>query len=102
MIPMQEENLIPASEFCLHHNIEISFLQSLQEYGLIDIVTIEQGSFVDSNCLSELEKMVRLHYDLEINMEGIDAITHLLKKLQTMQDEISVLKNKLRVYERQE
>ena len=46
--------------------------------------------------------MVRLHYDLEINMEGIDAITHLLKKLQTMQDEISVLKNKLRVYERQE
>ena len=56
MIPMQEENLIPASEFCLHHNIEISFLQSLQEYGLIDIVTIEQGSFVDSNCLSELEK----------------------------------------------
>ena len=102
MIPMQEENLIPASEFCLHHNIEISFLQSLQEYGLIDIVTIEQRSFVDSNCLSELEKMVRSHYDLEINMEGIDAITHLLKKLQTMQDEISVLKNKLRVYERQE
>ena len=90
------------SEFCLHHNIESSFLYSLQEYGLIEIVSMEQGSFVDSNCLRELEKMVRLHYDLDINMEGIDAISHLLKKLETMQDEIAMLKNKLRVYESQQ
>ena len=99
---MQEEHLIPASEFCLHHNIESCFLYSLQEYGLIEIVSMEQGSFVDSNCLRELEKMVRLHYDLDINMEGIDAISHLLKKLETMQDEIAMLKNKLRVYESQQ
>ena len=99
---MREENLIPASEFCLYHNVEISFLQSLQEYGLIDIITVDQTSFVDGNCLNELEKMVRLHYELDINMEGIDVIRHLLKKLETMQNEIAMLKNRLRIYESQE
>jgi hypothetical protein len=33
---MQEENLIPANEFCLHHNIEVSFIDSLKEYGLVE------------------------------------------------------------------
>jgi hypothetical protein len=49
--------------------------------------------------LTELEKLVRLRYELDINLEGIDAIIHLLKKLQGMQDEIIILKNKLRLYE---
>jgi chaperone modulatory protein CbpM len=99
---MQEENLIPASEFCLHHNIEVSFLHSLQEYGLIDVITIQNASFVEENSLTELEKMIRLHYELDINMEGIDVIRHLLKKMEGMQYEIASLKNKLRLYESQE
>jgi hypothetical protein len=96
---MQEENLISANEFCLHHNIEVSFIQSLQEYGLVEITTSQEGSFITINQLGEVEKLMRLHYDLNINFEGIDAITHLLKKLQSMEDEMLKLKNKLRLYE---
>jgi hypothetical protein len=99
---MQEENLISANEFCLHHNIEISFIQSLQEYGLVEITTSQEGSFITINQLGEVEKLMRLHYDLNINFEGIDAITHLLKKLQSMEDEMLRLKNKLRLYEMEE
>ena len=51
---MEEENLIPANEFCLHHNIEVAFIYSLQEYGLIEITTNEQGTFLSSNQLNEL------------------------------------------------
>jgi hypothetical protein len=96
---MQEENLIPANEFCLHHNIEVSFIDSLKEYGLVEFTVIDDAPFVTIKQLTELEKLVRLRYELDINLEGIDAIIHLLKKLQGMQDEIIILKNKLRLYE---
>src|SRR6187397_531044 len=96
---MQEENLIPANEFCLHHNIEVSFIDSLKEYGLVEFTVIDDAPFVTIKQLTELEKLVRLRYELDINLEGSDAIIHLLKKLQGMQDEIIILKNKLRLYE---
>ena len=99
---MQEENLIPANEFCLHHNIDVSFIHSLKEYGLVELTVIDDAPFVTIMQLSELEQLVRLHYDLDINLEGIDAIIHLLKKLQTMQDELIILKNSLRLYETNE
>ena len=99
---MQEENLIPANEFCLHHNIEVSFIDSLKEYGLVEFTVIDDAPFVTIKQLTELEKLVRLHYELDINLEGIDAIIHLLKKLQGMQAEIVNLKNKLRLYEASE
>ena len=99
---MQEENLIPANEFCLHHNIEVSFMDSLKEYGLVEFTLIDEAPFVTIKQLSELEKLIRLHYDLDINLEGIDAIIHLLKKMQTMQDEIAILRNRLRLYETSE
>ena len=96
---MREENLIPANEFCLYHNIEVSFIDSLKEYGLVEFTVIDDAPFVTIKQLTELEKLVRLRYELDINLEGIDAIIHLLKKLQGMQDEIIILKNKLRLYE---
>jgi len=99
---MQKENLIPANEFCLYHNIEISFMDSLKEYGLVEFTLIDDAPFVTIKQLTELEKLIRLHYELDINMEGIDAIIHLLKKLQNMQDEIIILKNRLRLYEASE
>lgn len=96
---MAGEKLIPANEFCSHHHIELSFVQALQEYGLIEITTIEETSFIDEDQLEEIEKMVRLHYDLDINLEGLDAIRHLLEQMHSMQNEITALRNRLRLYE---
>jgi len=98
---MQEENLIPANEFCLHHNIEINFIYSLQEFGLLEVISTEETVFIPENQLTELEKMVRLHYDLNINMEGIDVIRHLLERIEAAQHELNELKNELRIYKTQ-
>lgn len=98
---MQEQNLIPANEFCLHHNIEINFIYSLQEFGLLQVITREESVFIPENQLTELEKMVRLHYDLNINMEGIDVIRHLLERIENAQQELNELKNELRIYRTQ-
>jgi len=96
---MQTQHLISAEEFCIHHQVEFSFINSLQQFGLIEVKTIEENSFIDQEKLSDLEKLVRLHYDLDINLEGIEAITFLLQKMESLQDEINALKNRLSLYE---
>ncbi|MCX6295711.1 MAG: chaperone modulator CbpM [Bacteroidetes bacterium] len=93
------ENLISTTEFCINHQIEISFISSLQEFGLIEITTIEEKTFIDPKQLHKLEKIVRLYYDMDINIEGIEAITHLLQRNESMQNEITKLKNRLGLYE---
>ena len=91
--------LISTDDFCTHYKVEYSFISSLQQNGLIEIITINQNSFIDHDHLKNVERLVRLHYDLDINLEGIEAITYLLTRVKNMQDEIIVLKNWLSVYE---
>ncbi len=96
---METANLIPADEFCVNHQIEISFISSLQKFGLIEVTTIRETTYIDSNELQKLEKFLRMYYDLEINLEGIEAITHLLNRVNDMQNEINWLRNRLNIYE---
>ena len=96
---MQREYLIAVEEFCACHDIEISFVNSLQQTGLIETTTIEGGWFIDAGQLQQLEKYIRFYYELDINLEGIESITHLLQRVNTMQEEITALKNRLRLYE---
>ena len=96
------EHLISTDDFCTHYKVEYAFINALQQQGLIEIVTINQHSFIDHDHIRNVEKLVRLHYDLDINLEGIEAITYLLNRVKDMQDEIMVLKNKLSIYEGEE
>jgi len=92
---MEHEELIPAHDFCVHHNIEFSFISSLQESGLIRITSAQSTTFIRADDLYKLEKFTRLHYDLDINIEGIETINHLLEKIENLQGELKNLKNKL-------
>jgi len=96
---MSREELISANDFCTHHRIEISFLQSLNEFGLIELDEEENDLFLHSAELDAIERMMRLHYDLAVNFEGIDVIKNLLNQMERMNEEVVQLKNKLRFYE---
>lgn len=96
---MQTEYLIAIEDFCKSHDIEISFVSSLQQNGLIEITTIEEVGFIDAEQLRQLEKCIRFYYELDINIEGIETITHLLNRVSKMQDEITALRNRLGLYE---
>jgi hypothetical protein len=96
---MEVEYLIPIDKFCASHNIEISFISSLQESGLIEITTIKESAFIEADQLQKLEKFVRLYYELDINLEGIETVNYLLQRINVLHDEITILKNKLRIYE---
>ncbi len=93
------DDLIAVYEFCVNHHIEISFITLLQQNGLIEIKTIESKYFVEKEQLPKLEKFVRFYYDLDINLEGIEAITYLLQRIENLQNEIVALKNRLGLYE---
>jgi chaperone modulatory protein CbpM len=92
---MEQEELIPAEDFCLHHNIEYSFISSLENSGLISITSVKSSAYLQSDDLYKLEKFVHLHYDLDINIEGIETINYLLEKMEDLQREIVSLRNKI-------
>ena len=92
---MEQEELIPVKDFCIHHNIEYSFISSLENSGLISITSVKRSSFIHADEMHKLEKFVRLHYDLDINLEGIETINYLLERIEKMQRELVNLKNKL-------
>jgi hypothetical protein len=89
------QDLISQEECCVQYNIESSFIQALGEYGLLEITTVSETTYVHTEQLHELEKFIRLHYDLNINMEGIDAIAHLLSKMQNLQQKNDYLRRRL-------
>lgn len=88
--------MVPATEFCMHHNIELSFIHSLKEYDMIETVLKEEKIYLPISELPRLEKIIRLHFELDINLEGIETITHLLKRMELMQERIIQLTNRLK------
>jgi phage terminase small subunit len=96
---MKKEEMIPVSQYCTHYNIEITFIRSLQEAGLVNIRTQEEEHYLPYEELGNLEKFIRLHHDLNINPEGIEAISYMLERMEGMQWEIANLKNRLGIYE---
>src|SRR5690606_17333013 len=98
---MLDENLISIEQFCLKNNVELSFIRLLNERGLMEIIILEENEFIPVTKLPLLEKCMHLHYELEINLEGIEAIQHLLQKVEMLQNEIVLLKNRLEFYEQE-
>ena len=99
---MQRANHIAIDEFCSSWNIEESFINSLKETGLIEVVIVNETAYIDASQLQQLEKCIRFYYELDINLEGIETIMHLLQRVNNMQNDINDLRNKLRLFERSE
>lgn len=76
----------------MYYNIEISFVQKLDEHGLIELDRSGETILIAFEQLSDLEKYVHLYYELEINLEGLETIKHLLNRVNELQKEITRLK----------
>lgn len=92
-----ERDLITITEYCIKYDIEPSFIDSLEETGIILLTNIDQERFIHIEQLPEIDRYIHFHYDLQINIEGIDAIRHLLNKVSSMQEEIQQLKRQLAI-----
>lgn len=90
---METRKYILIEDCSKYYNIDTSFIRVLNDRGLIDLEQTEESCYLSPDQLSLLEKYMHLHYDLEINMEGIEAISHLLSRIEHLQEELRLLRS---------
>ncbi len=96
---MENENLVLFHQFCEFHKIENTLVLALKEHDLIEIFIVDGESYIHTDSIHLLEKIIRLHHDLSINFEGIDVIVQLIDKINSLQEELIELKKKLETAE---
>jgi hypothetical protein len=96
---MIQKNYIALSTICKHYEIEMTLFKQLNETGLIEVIEIQESPCILEDKLENLEKILRLHQELEINSAGIETIFHLVDRIQNLQQETLDLKSRLRLYE---
>ncbi len=90
---MDNRTTISVEEYCSYYSIEASFVRTLNEHGLLELTENNQSYWIEYEHLPLLERYTHFHYELDINMEGIEAISHLLQKIDILQQEIKMLRN---------
>ena len=96
---MAVQNLVKIETLCAHYELDISFFDALDNIGLISIETKETIKFIEKDKIGEVEKMIRFHQDLNLNLEGIDVVFNLLQKVDELEQELQSVKNRLRLFE---
>lgn len=96
---MIKENYIPLLTFCTCYNVEMDFLYDLSENGLLEITYLEQEACIHQDLVWRLEKILRLHEELQINIAGIDAVFNLLNQVEDLQMKVQRLSSKIKIYE---
>ena len=93
-----ETDLIIVREYCQKSHVTPSFIVSLEENGLIDIQVIEGEHYLLVSQLRDLERFIRWHEDLSVNIEGIGVIHELMGRMHEMQQELNQLRREVRVF----
>lgn len=91
-------NRLLYSECIRIYEVEEVFIDSLIDSGLIRYISHEEQRYIEYDDLADLEQFVRWYYDMDINIEGIEALYYILNKVKTLQSEILDLKNELNFY----
>ena len=97
-----KDDYISIVQFCSHYNVDESFIHELNEEGLIEIIILENKTFIHQQKINDLEKMIRIHHELSINIEGVDVVFNLLQKMDDLQSELIATQNRLKLYENEE
>jgi len=96
---MKNKKLISIQQFCSIYETPTSFLDDLHDYEIIKFKVIDNTKHIKLKDVSTIEKLMRLHFDLDINMEGLDAIIHLTHQINDLQEEINHLRRQINFYE---
>lgn len=98
---MSEEKYILVRKFCDHHHITLTFIQRLEEQGMIEVIRKREEAFLPDTVIERLEKMVRLHQDLDIHTDDLDVVSDLLERINSLQEELDRIHRRLTFYEQQ-
>lgn len=93
-----ENKLIAVTTLCSHYEIELSFVRALEHNGLIRVEMIREEPYLPEEQIRDFEKMIRLHQELNLNIEAIDVVFNLLEKEAKLRAELDALKSRLKRY----
>ncbi|MCW3168098.1 chaperone modulator CbpM [Chryseobacterium sp. 09-1422] len=88
---------ISREELIKIYNIEITFFDELVDNGLLNVETEDNVRYLIYEDLQVFEKFANWHYDLEVNLPGLEVIHHMLRKMDDLHQKNRDLMNKLSV-----
>ncbi|MFP3592765.1 chaperone modulator CbpM [Chryseobacterium sp. SIMBA_038] len=86
---------ISREELVKIYNIEITFFDELVDSGLLTIQTENEIRYLMYEDLPVFERFTNWHYDLEINLPGLEVIHDMLRKMEDLKSKNRELMNKL-------
>lgn len=86
---------ISREELVKIYNIEITFFDELADSGLLNIQTENEIRYLMYEDLPNFERFTNWHYDLDINLPGLEVIHDMLKKLEDLRQKNRELMNRL-------
>jgi chaperone modulatory protein CbpM len=96
---MPTATLISAHEFLAYHQLDVSFVITLEEQGVLETTTIGPVPYLHPDQLGPIERLIRLHRELAVHVDDLDIVAHLLERLERVQEQVSELQNRLAFYE---
>ncbi|WP_411811039.1 chaperone modulator CbpM [Chryseobacterium scophthalmum] len=75
---------ISREELVQIYNIEITFFDELVDSGLLNIETDNEIRYLMYEDLPTFERFTNWHYDLEINLPGLEVINSMLQKMKNL------------------
>jgi chaperone modulatory protein CbpM len=86
---------ISREELVKIYNVEITFFDELVDSGLLNIHTENEIHYLMYEDLPVFEKFTNWHYDLEINLPGLEVIHSMLLKMDHLKQRNRELMNKI-------
>ena len=96
---MKNDEFIAIHVFARHQGVDPDFIHALHERGLIELIVVQEEPCARCEELARIEQLARLHYDLDINLEGLEAISHLLERMDAVQEDLRAMRERLQLYE---
>lgn len=69
------------------YQVEVQFFDDLVNSGLLTPISDGNTQYLEYRELPVFERFITWHYDLEVNMPGLEVIHGLLRQLQELRDE---------------
>ncbi|NER09017.1 MerR HTH family regulatory protein [Muriicola jejuensis] len=96
---MRNKEFFPLVRLCELYDLEVTFFEELGDFGLIDLKVYQGQQCIHQDALQEVERIIRIHRDLHVNLEGIDVVLNMLRRQEELEARLLRLSNKLRRYE---
>ncbi len=86
---------ISREELVKIYNIEVTFFDELVDSGLLNVEMENEIRYLMYEDLPSFERFANWHYDLGINLPGLEVIHEMLRKMEDLKQKNRELMNKL-------